>query len=549
MHEWLRLSCTYPSVVREVPCVVNDPGEGRLAACRWQRQYPSVVATLTEVLSARSALSPEDVDWLSLLVGDWQLISDLSFADLLLWVRDEPHRHPLDAGPDWAAPRWVIVAQTRPTTGQTAFFDDVVGRPAATGRTALLDRAEQQQRIVRERDPEWRGDIPLREESIPVMREGRVIAVLTRHTNMAAMRTPSRLELTYLATADALTRMIAAGDFPQVGAPTGTRRGAPRVGDGVIRVDVDGMVTYASPNAVSAIHRLGHSGDVSGASLPDLVADLARDRPEGDEDLSLVLTGRQPWRTEVANRGIAVSMRSIPLREGGARIGGVLLVRDVSELRRREQELLTKDATIREIHHRVKNNLQSVAALLRLQARRLPDTESRAALLEAERRVATIALVHDTLSQGLDETVDLDGIIDQVIAAVVDVSRREAPIGISRHGSCGRARSEDATALAMIVSELVQNAAEHGVARRGGEVSVLASRELDDEGQHVLSLVVHDDGVGIPHGWTPSAGRLGTQIVQSFVRDLRGAITWQRRPDGGTAVAVRAVLRSLPGES
>lgn len=507
------------------------------------------MATLTEVLSARSALSSADVEWLALLVGDWQLLSDLSFADLLLWVRDEPNPHPLDSARDRVAPRWLVVAHTRPTTGQTAFFDDVVGRPATAGRTVLLDRAEAEHRIVRQRDPEWLGDVPLREESIPVTRDGRVVAVLTRHTNMSAMRTPSRLELTYLATADALTRMIAVGAFPQLGAPTGMRRGAPRVGDGVIRVDVDGTVTYASPNAVSAIHRLGHAGDVSGHSLSGIVGGVTRDGTTPDQDLWLVLSGREPRRTEVVNRGISVAMRAIPLHEEGARIGAVLLVRDVSELRRREQELLTKDATIREIHHRVKNNLQSVAALLRLQARRLPSSEGRAALVEAERRVATIALVHDTLSRGLDETVDLDAIMDQVIAAVVDVATREAPIGIRRVGSCGRARAEDATALAMIVSELVQNAAEHGVATRGGQVTVTAERGADLDAQPVLVLTIADDGIGIPRGWSPSQGHLGTQIVQSFVRDVRGAIVWERPETGGTQVRVRAHLRSLDADS
>src|SRR6476660_7016154 len=144
-------------------------------------------------------------------------------------------------------------------------------------------------------------------------------------------------------------------------------------------------------------------------------------------------------------------MRAIPLTEAGQRFGALLLLRDVSELRRREQELLTKDATIREIHHRVKNNLQSVAALLRLQARRTEDEQARAALQEAERRVGTIALVHDTLSKGFDETVDFD-------EAAYDKRIERERTG----DSFGRLRAEDATSLAMILSELVQNAIEHG---------------------------------------------------------------------------------------
>src|SRR5262249_19051112 len=83
-----------------------------------------------------------------------------------------------------------------------------------------------------------------------------------------------------------------------------------------------------------------------------------------------VSSGRAQLETEVEANGSVVQMRTIPLVVDGASAGALILLRDVTELRNRERELLTKDATIREIHHRVKNNLQTVAALLRLQARR-----------------------------------------------------------------------------------------------------------------------------------------------------------------------------------
>jgi len=331
---------------------------------------------LNEVLHASTDLAPGEVEWLQLLVGDWQLISDLSFADLVLWVPG-------------GLEGWLAVAHVRPTTGQMVFFEDVVGRRTHRGRQSLLDQAYADRRIVRERDPIFREDMPVREEAIPVVKAGRALAVITRHTNLAAMRTPSRLELTYQALADALARMIAAGEFPNVSAPTGQRRGAPRVGDGVIRLDVNGVVSYASPNALSAIHRLGHGGDVIGELLAKVIADLLRDESPVDESLAVVVTGRAPWRTEVSSRGSSVSMRAIPLTEGGQRVGALLLLRDVSELRRRGQELITKDATIREIHHRVKNTLQTVAALLRLQSRRVEAPEAKEALAEAMRRVST----------------------------------------------------------------------------------------------------------------------------------------------------------------
>ncbi len=221
------------------------------------------VPTLAELLQERSELRAADAEWLHLLVGDWQLLSDLSFADLVLWVR-------------LGAAQWEAVAHVRPTTGQMVFFEDQVGTEATRARAEILEQAYAERRIVRERDTEWSDDLPVREESIPVVRQRRSIAVMTRHTNLLTMRTPSRLELTYLATADALSRMVAAGEFPNASAPTGLRRGAPRAGDGVVRLDYDGVITYASPNAVSAIHRLGWPGDVMGGSMSEIVTTVLR---------------------------------------------------------------------------------------------------------------------------------------------------------------------------------------------------------------------------------------------------------------------------------
>ncbi|MEI2764870.1 MAG: histidine kinase N-terminal domain-containing protein [Dermatophilaceae bacterium] len=489
--------------------------------------------TLAEIIAVSTDLSGPDAEWLHLVVGDWQLLSDLSFADLVLWVRS-------------SRVRWQAVAHVRPTTGPMVYYRDQVGRSATRSRAQLLESAYTQRRIVRDRDPEWGQDTPIREETIPVVKAGRSIAVLTRHTNLSMLRTPSRLELTYLATADALSRMIAAGEFPHPSAPTGLRRGAPRVGDGVMRLDVDGAVTYASPNAVSAVHRLGYHADVVGGSLAQIVTSVLHDIAAVDEGLPFVLTGRQPWRSEVSNAGAVISMRSIPLSENGQRFGAVVLLRDISELRRREQELLTMDATIREIHHRVKNNLQSVAALLRLQARRMTDSQGRAALQEAVRRVGTIALVHQTLSHGLDETVDFDEVADLAIHAVVDVAPAEGPVTARRRGSFGRVRAEDATSLAMVVSELVQNAAEHGAGPTGGRIDIEVSRGKDRGRGELLTVTVTDDGPGLPAGRLPKARGLGTQIVQSLVADLQGKITWAAADPTGTRVRFTARLRSAP---
>ncbi|MFZ5872735.1 MAG: sensor histidine kinase, partial [Actinomycetota bacterium] len=297
--------------------------------------------------------------------------------------------------------------------------------------------------------------------------------------------------------------------------------------------------------AVSDLHRLGFVGDLTRRSLAEVVAELIEAPDPVDEALPLVLTGRAPWRTEVEGRGVALSLRAVPLTEGGQlaeggrRVGAIVLCRDVTELRRRERELLTKDATIREIHHRVKNNLQTVAALLRLQARRIPGEEARAALEEAMRRVSTIALVHDTLSRGFDETVDFDEVVDRGLLLAGDVAATGARVRTVRSGRFGTVRAEDATPLALVLTELVTNAVEHGLAGGQGTVDVRAQRRGQD-----LQVTVADDGAGLPEGFSPSGGGLGTQIVQALVHgELRGRIDWRRRPGGGTEVVLHVRLR------
>ena len=499
---------------------------------------------MAELVRSHTDLDEDDVAWLHLLQADWQIVADLSFADLVLWLPDAGGRG------FWAA------AQMRPTTGPTAYVDDVVGTFVPTGRRPLLDAAYRQGRLVREGDPEWRDDVPVRVESIPVRRGGRVIAVIARNTNLLGVRTPSRLELSYLQTAADLTQMIAAGHFPAPGQRS-DHADSPRVGDGFVRVDATGRVVYASPNALSVYRRLGLSGDLAGVVLADLTRQLvpARRRPD-EETLSAVLGGQAHRDTEIATDDVALILRAIPLRPADELIGALILLRDVTDLRRRDRELVTKDATIREIHHRVKNNLQTVAALLRLQARRMDAGGARGALEEAVRRVGSIAIVHETLSQAVEERVDFDEVADRLGAMVTEVSDAAGRVDVRRDGSFGALRSESATALAMVLTELLQNAVEHGYPGAGtvGAAGAAGAAEqprgvITVDAQRLvgrLRVVVEDDGRGLPEDFDlEECMSLGLSIVRTLVEsELGGQLAVGPRPD---AQGTRAVV-DVPGE-
>jgi two-component sensor histidine kinase len=489
----------------------------------------SRVATLLELVRAHADLDDEDVLWLQLLQADWQIIADLSFADLVLWLPDR------DGTGFWAG------GQMRPTTGPTAYVDDILGSFLPAGRRPMVDAAYAEGRVVREGDPEWRDDVPVRTETIPVRRAGRVIAVVARNTNLMGVRTPSRLELSYLQTASDLTQMIASGHFPVPGQRS-DHADTPRVGDGFLRVDAEGRVVYASPNALSVYRRLGVSGDLTGLVLTDLTRELVAPRRRPDEEaLSAVLGGRANRDTELGTDSVSLIVRAIPLRPQGEHIGALVLVRDVTDLRRRDRELVTKDATIREIHHRVKNNLQTVAALLRLQARRMDGGAAKDALDEAVRRVGSIAIVHETLSQAVEENVDFDAVADRLAGLVTDVGSLGARLRIRRDGSFGVLSSEVATALAMVLTELLQNAVEHGYPDPvgDGQVVVAVRREPGR-----LAFDVVDDGRGLPPERPDRAATLGLSIVGTLVEsELGGQLELGPAPGGrGTRARIEIPL-------
>ncbi len=499
---------------------------------------------LGELLAAEGITDESDVEYIHLLVGDWQLIADLSFADLVLWV-------PSTGG------TYTVVAHTRPTTGASVFNRDLLGARATGLERELLSTAMHADGLV-SRVAEARSmgvnaateDTAVTAEAVPLVRHDETIAIMVRYSEEVRRRGSSRLERYYRQAAMSLLQMIAQGAFPDRDAPTGARHGEPRVGDGILLLDRDSHVTYASPNAVSLVHRLGHAGEIEGVYLAEVVSSLTDDLRQVDETLPLVLTGRAPWRTELEVGRMSVSLRAIPLTDRGVRTGAIVLARDVSEMRRRKRELQSRDAMIKEMHHRVKNNLQTVSALLRLQTRRIDEPAAKAALSEAMRRVSIIAVVHDVLSQGVESEVDFDEVVDKGLRLTPELTSPLVHITLRRCGSFGTISSADATSLALAITELITNAIEHGFPV--SEQTNLAPGETLDghvwvtperNGDH-LRVTIADDGVGLGESQSPGNG-LGTQIVRTLVSaDLAGSIQWREREGGGTEAILDVPLRA-----
>jgi len=463
--------------------------------------------TLIELAHEHTELEQGAIEHLAALVSEWGMLADFCFADMLLY---------LPVGKE----RWIISAQVRAATGQTLYHSDYVDTWASDTERILLDKCIKSDSTVQ-------GEIFVQAINgtanmlaIPVRYEGRIVAVLSREWVVDNARRPGQLETTYADIFSKFAEMVAQGLFPFEGRVADASV-APRVGDGVIVLDAATRVRYASPNAVSALHRVGVSANAIGQTLAELgVAETAARN---------AYERKEPVIEEIEQTTeVTLLTRSIPmLRQANDDVevtGGVLLLRDVSELRRRDRLLLTKDATIREIHHRVKNNLQTISSLLRLQGRRLTSPEAKEAVAESVRRIRTIALVHETLSREPGEDISFIEIVRPLMRLVEEgLQSADRPVTFQAKGDGGRLPATIATPLSVVILELLQNAVDHGFPEgsAGGAVMVVLSHDEDE-----LQIQVVNNGIALsPDFDFAKATGLGLSIVRTLVTtELAGTI-------------------------
>jgi two-component sensor histidine kinase len=510
--------------------------------------------TPAELAVSHTELEPEALEHLQRLMGSWSVLADLSFSDLLLLV---PVAGLLARGAT-EDPELVVMGQMRPNNRPTLVEQDLVGQTVNESQWDLVAKCLHTGDIVRGNihHPIIGERVPV--ENIPVRFEGAVIAVMLR-VSLAPLKGPtSTYERTYLDVFERLADMVAQSAFPFPDEDVATEE-APRVGDGVVVVDADGRVEFASPNAMNAFHRMGIYSPPEGRRFGDLDID--------ESAVEWALTAARPVVEEVERRpDVIVLVHCIPLLSHDVVTGAMILLRDVTDVRRLDRLLLSKDAAIREVHHRVKNNLQTISSLLSLQARRVDDRAARVALREAERRVRSIALVHEILSRDPTEQVPFAEIVVSLVQMAEDSVVSAQPIVISTAGDLGDVMADVATPLAVTVAELLQNAVEHGFdphaaddGSGGAEGTGAAHDAASAPVGHVvvtmantgteLTVAVQDDGVGLPEGFDlEQSTSLGLSIVRDLVESqLEGDIGMVSLPEsegGGTRVVITIPVRA-----
>jgi two-component sensor histidine kinase len=323
-----------------------------------------------------------------------------------------------------------------------------------------------------------------------------------------------------------------------------------RESDGILVINSEMIITYVSGVGSYLYRRIGYSAELAGVPVAQQTPTDATLAERAFQELKCFVDeryeGERIWiRTVLPLMGPRWRLSDQLLERTGLRgvhaVGPMdrqtvmIIIHDDTSTRRKAQEQMVRTAMVQEIHHRVKNNLQTVASLLRLQARRAPNDDTKTALTEAMNRILSIAVVHEFLSQA-DKSINLREVAQRIVQQVQDgILNPSQDIRLSVDGDPLFLHAQQTTFLALILNELILNAVEHAfTGQERGEVHI----HFEDLGDQCV-LEVRDTGVGLPDGFTlDNATNLGLRIIQTIVQDLRGTLTFSHNGEHGTTARI-----------
>ncbi len=485
------------------------------------------------------SLASDEENLLARVRSALPLLADLARADIMVALREA---HAGNGTREANAAR--ICAHVRPHSIAHAHKESLVAQVMPReGHLGVYDALEAGRASRRIRDVSGEG-APVQREVLPLRCEDKApFGALIIDTNLLEVERMRRRHRAFQQVVRDLKEMATRGE-PH-GAGDVSRFGE---FDGLMFADYTGAIRYMSGVATNLYRGVGYSETLIGRPLSFVETSDAQLFQQAVEEKRVI-------ERTLRERGREWIKKAIPIYETdallwlnrGTRLAGVLIaIHDDTEARARERELVIKTTMIKEVHHRVKNDLQTVAALLRMQSRRMQTEEARTALGEAVNRILSIAVIHEFLSAQDSRIInirDIAGrILHQMQSGVLDPNRE---IKLRLQGPNIFLTARQATSCALVINELLQNALEHGydLRERGGTISL----SFQDFGDRV-ELRVHDDGRGLPENFDlNTVDSLGLRIVRMLVTDdLQGTI--EMVSDNGVSAIVNFPKIPLGGD-
>ena len=437
-------------------------------------------------------LSQEEMELLSQLEGTLPYFSELTNADLFLDCMT------LDGESA------IVVAHAKPEG--SLYRRSIVGEIVRAEKEPAVFRAFRTGLPVRDLKGVTQENRMVKQYTTPVKnREGKIFAVLVQERDVTSKIVEGEKLRDLAKTTEQLTEALV------------TREGNPNlvtnhVSDGVVIFDGSLRAVYLNPEAQNIYRRLGFGERLMGMTFDDLSLDYRGDSHR-------VLQG------EVAMVETTVGETTLRIRykvpQQGSETGVVMLLEDITDVRQKERELILKSVVVQEMHHRIKNNLQTIASILSLQARRSTSPETVRALQESMNRIRSIAAIHEILCRsGVGDRLGLLDLIERIRQNLLSLASGEQQLSIQVSGDPVQVDNDQAVAIAIVINELVTNSIVHGFeGRRSGSVWIQVER-----GRFYHTVTIQDDGVGYDVH-RPSTGRLGLEIVRATVKDkLHGTL-------------------------
>ncbi len=296
------------------------------------------------------------------------------------------------------------------------------------------------------------------------------------------------------------------------------------INDGIIIFNEAGLITYTNSNAEHLYKKLGYKDKIIGMSFDNVTLNKT--------DFNTIIMNNTSTEFEINISKFTLQLKYTVTKKDDKKIV-ILLIKDISEIKEKEKELILKSVALKEIHHRVKNNLQTIASILRLQSKKIHNTEAKLAFKESINRVLSMAAVHEILAQNGIEDIH----IKNILCKIKDNAKRNSiqfnkKISIDLLGNDFIVDSDKATSIAIVVNELLENCVKHAFCETDeGNIKIII-----EKGLMFSTISVIDCGKGFNPNLRNTSS-LGLNIVTSIVKDkLNGNITIESNENGTNAM-------------
>lgn len=465
---------------------------------------------LKKLCEIHTDLSEEDIAQLENIEKSISMFANLVKGDIFIDC--------LTRDPDVA----IVVSEAKPTNCKSLYKNYVVGKialrqnePAALRTLELGMETTDLKAITQE-------NIVVKQNTVPIKnKDEKIIGVLIMEKDITDDVSQSRNVEILSQTTEQLSETlmnIKDSDYENAVAYN-------LINDGILAINEFGVCIYVNYKAEELYKKIGYKDKLVGMSFDNLVLNEVNFNEIMREKKSIVL------ETNVGK--LVLQIKYAVTKKLNNVYGIIILIKDLTDIKEKEKELILKAVAIREIHHRVKNNLQTIASILRLQSRRIDNVEAKKAFDESINRILSIATTHEVLSQkGIDDA-DIKTILckikDNAIRNSVQCNKK---IKIELSGDNLKVNSDKATSIAIVVNELIENSLKHAFNHKDeGNVQIIINA-----GQTYSSISVSDSGRGFDVKLLKNES-LGLNIVKSIVRDkLNGDISIESNENGTKSV-------------